>query len=85
MDPKKIACTTSKCPCYRNSEGCSRRCRYYNCKNEKMQIKRRRNHLLRSANKMVGTLIEKDHLGDWSPDVSTTCVEAIFRVVVLVS
>ena len=34
-DPKKIACTTSKCPCNRNGEGCSRRCRCYNCKSRK--------------------------------------------------
>lgn len=52
-DPKKIACTTSKCPCNRNGEGCSRRCRCYNCKNQKMRIKRQRNQLLRSANETV--------------------------------
>ena len=38
-DPKKIACTTSKCPCNRSNEGCSRKCRCYNCKNEKISSK----------------------------------------------
>ena len=33
-----------------------------------MKIKRQRNHLRRSANKMVDTLIEKDHLVDCSPE-----------------
>lgn len=38
-DPSKISRTTSKCPCNRNSEGCSRRCRCYNCKNENISNK----------------------------------------------
>lgn len=38
-DPSKIACTTSKCPCNRKGEGCSRRCRCYNCKNKNISTK----------------------------------------------
>ena len=33
-DPSKIACTTSRCPCNKQSQACSRKCRCYNCKNE---------------------------------------------------
>ena len=33
-DPYKISCTSSKCPCNRQSQSCSRKCRCYNCKNE---------------------------------------------------
>lgn len=33
-DPSKIACTTARCPCNKQSQACSRKCRCYNCKNE---------------------------------------------------
>ena len=33
-DPSKIACTTSRCPCNKQSQACSRKCRCYNCNNE---------------------------------------------------
>ena len=33
-DPSKIACTTTRCPCNKQSQACSRKCRCYNCKNE---------------------------------------------------
>ena len=33
-DPSKMACTSSKCPCNRKSQACSRKCRCFNCKNK---------------------------------------------------